>query len=51
MDWANERYVRLYTRTSADMIAVGWEGRLVWYELLRHVDLHWPNKPEFDVFA
>jgi hypothetical protein len=38
MDWENERYVRLYVRTTADLIAVGWEGRLVWYELLRHLD-------------
>lgn len=38
MDWSNERYVRLYTRDSADMLAVGWEGRLVLYELIRKVD-------------
>lgn len=38
MDWANERYVRLYTRDSADMVAVGWEGRAVLAELLRKVD-------------
>jgi hypothetical protein len=38
MDWANERYVRLYTRDSADVIAVQWQGRLVLYELLRKVD-------------
>lgn len=38
MDWGNERYVRLYVRDSADLLAVGWEGRLVFYELLRHVD-------------
>lgn len=38
MDWSNERYVRLYVRDTADILAIGWEGRLVWYELLRHVD-------------
>lgn len=38
MDWQNERYVRLYTRTTADLLAIGWQGRLVWYELLRHAD-------------
>jgi hypothetical protein len=38
MDWSNERYVRNYTRDTADLIAVGWEGRFVFYELLRKVD-------------
>lgn len=38
MDWANERYVRLYTRDTADMVSVGWEGRAVLTELLRKVD-------------
>jgi hypothetical protein len=38
VDWSNERYVRIYTRNTADLLAVGWEGRLVWYELLRHSD-------------
>lgn len=38
MDYTNERYVRLYTRMTADLLAFGWEGRLVWYELLRNVD-------------
>lgn len=38
MDWSNERYVRLYTRDSPDLMAIGWEGRLVLYELLRKVD-------------
>lgn len=38
MDWSNERYVRLYVRDSADLLAAGWEGRFVFYELLRHVD-------------
>jgi hypothetical protein len=38
MDFANERYVRVYTRDTADLLAIGWEGRLVLYELLRKVD-------------
>jgi len=38
MDWANERYVRLYTRDTATMVAIGWEGRAVFFELLRKVD-------------
>lgn len=38
MDWSNERYVRVYTRDTADLIAVGWEGRFVFYELVRKVD-------------
>lgn len=38
MNWSDERYVRIYTRDTADLIAVGWEGRLVLYELIRKVD-------------
>ena len=38
MDWGNERYVRLYTRDTGDMLAIGWEGRAVLAELLRKVD-------------
>jgi hypothetical protein len=38
MDWSNERYVRVYTRDTHDLIAVGFEGRAVFYELLRKVD-------------
>lgn len=38
MDWSNERYVRLYTRDTADVLAIGWQGRFVLYELLRKVD-------------
>lgn len=38
MDWSEERYVRVYTRDTADLLIFGWEGRLVWYELLRKVD-------------
>lgn len=38
MNWSDERYVRVYTRDTADLMAIGWEGRLVWYELLRKLD-------------
>jgi len=38
MDWENERYVRVYTRDTADLLAIGWQGRLVWYELVRKAD-------------
>jgi len=38
MDWSNEHYVRLYIRDSADMLAIGWEGRAVWSQLLRKAD-------------
>ncbi len=38
MDWSNERYVRVYTRDTADLLAVGWEGRAIWWELLRKCD-------------
>ncbi len=38
MDWSEERYARIYTRDTADLLAFGWEGRLVWYELVRKVD-------------
>lgn len=38
MDWANERYVRIYTRDTADLLAIGWEGRAVLWEVLRKCD-------------
>lgn len=38
MRWEDERYVRLYTRDTPDWLALGWEARLVFYELLRKVD-------------
>lgn len=38
LDWEHERYVRLYVRDTADLLSVGWEGRVVWYELLRKSD-------------
>ena len=38
MDWENERYVRAYTRDTADLLAVGWQGRAVLWEMLRKAD-------------
>jgi hypothetical protein len=38
VNWSEERYVRLYTRTTNDLLAFGPEGRHVWYELLRAAD-------------
>lgn len=38
MDWENEAWVKLYTRESHDMLAVGWEGRALFRELLCRVD-------------
>lgn len=38
MNWADERYVRIYTRDTADVLSVGWQGRFVLWELLRKAD-------------
>jgi hypothetical protein len=38
VDWENERYVRLYVRDTADILAIGWEGRALFSEILRKVD-------------
>jgi uncharacterized phage protein (TIGR02220 family) len=38
VDWSNERYVRNYVRDTADLLAIGWEGRTVLWELMRKVD-------------
>lgn len=38
MRWGDERYVRLYTRDTPDWIDLPWQGRTVFYELLRKVD-------------
>jgi hypothetical protein len=38
VDWANERYVRVYTRDTRTTKLIGWEGRAVLWELLRKVD-------------
>lgn len=38
MDWSNERYVRAYTRDTADYRGMCWQARLLWWELLRKAD-------------
>lgn len=38
MDWENERYVRVYTRDTRDMLAIGWQGRALLVELMRKCD-------------
>jgi uncharacterized phage protein (TIGR02220 family) len=39
VDWSNESYVRVYTRDTGDLLAGGWEGRSVLWELMRKADL------------
>lgn len=38
MRWEDERYVKLYTRTTLTTRRLGWEGRAVLWELFRKVD-------------
>ena len=38
MDWANERYCRLYTRDTTTWKLLGWEGQTVLMHLLRKLD-------------
>lgn len=38
MDWSNERYVRVYTRDTADYQILSWQARGLWLELLRKAD-------------
>jgi hypothetical protein len=38
LDWTNERYVRVYVRDTADLLAVGWEGRAALWEMCRKSD-------------
>lgn len=38
MRYEDERYVRLYTRDTAEDIALGWEARALWHELLKKFD-------------
>jgi len=35
MDWPNERYVRVYTRDTTDMLLWSWQARTLWWDLLR----------------
>jgi hypothetical protein len=38
MDWANERYVRIYTRDTADDQVLSWQARGLWPLLIRKAD-------------
>jgi hypothetical protein len=38
LDWANESYVKIYTRDTAAWLALPWQARAVFYELVRKVD-------------
>jgi len=38
MDWANERYVRLYVRDTDDLLVLSWEARALLWELMRKAD-------------
>lgn len=38
MRWQDERYVRVYTRDTAEWVALSWQARAVFLELLRKVD-------------
>jgi uncharacterized phage protein (TIGR02220 family) len=38
MDWSNERYVRVYTRDSEDLLVMSWEARALLWELHRKCD-------------
>lgn len=38
MDWHNERYVRVYTRDTTELVVIPWLARLTFWELLRKCD-------------
>lgn len=38
MDWPNELYVKLYRRVTADDLALSWEARALWHEMLKRFD-------------
>lgn len=38
MDWATERYVRVYVRDTADWLLLPWQSRALWPLLLRKAD-------------
>jgi hypothetical protein len=40
MDWASERYVRLYVRDTPDWVLLPWQSRALWPLLLRKMDRH-----------
>lgn len=38
MDWANERYVRLFTRDTPEWLCMEWQGRALWPLMIRKAD-------------
>ena len=38
MDWSNERYVRVYVRETVGDVALTWQGRAIWREILIKCD-------------
>jgi hypothetical protein len=38
MRWEDERYVRIFTRDTSDLAAMGWEARALLWELFRKMD-------------
>lgn len=38
MDWSNERYVRVYTRDTSDLLVIQWSGRALLWEMIRKAD-------------
>ena len=38
MDWSNERYVRLYVRETVGDVALSWQARAIWKEILPKCD-------------
>lgn len=38
MHWPDERYVRIYTRDTPELVVLDWQARLTLWELLRKVD-------------
>lgn len=38
MRWEGERYVRIFTRDTAEVLALGWEARSLFWEVLRKAD-------------
>lgn len=38
MDWANERYVRVYVRDTPEWICLSWQARALFHEVMRKVD-------------
>jgi cobalamin biosynthesis Mg chelatase CobN len=51
LDWTNERYVRVYVRDTGDLLAVGWEGRAVLWEMMRKAERNGVVDAEEDTLA